>query len=265
MKRLVGVAVLSACSSARAPAPDIEVDAPVAADSAPRTPALWVLTHDGMDNWLYRVDPTTFAIEHDYRLGGAVGLWELAGTGDHIAYAIDRDQDLLVTIDLDTGSIGSSVKLGGDMQMNGRGFGVTADGTLLGDFAGMLKQIDPATGALSHPMSLEFGAWTESLESCGGQLYSAARESGSPRGERLYRVSSSTGKASLVAQIGTTAIDVDTLACNIDGRLLGVDSDPVLGRTVIEIDPATAKSTTRAELAVAGTINGLHVTMPAVR
>jgi hypothetical protein len=172
---------------------------------------------------------------------------------------------LLVESDLEAGTFGAAVKLAGDMQMNGRGFGVGPQGSLYGDFAGTLDQIDPTSGTLLHPVALELGTRAEAVESCGGELYMASRESGSPKGEKLYRIDPATGRASLVGPIGSTAIDIDTLACALDGSLYGVDSDPALGRTIFQIDPHSGSRTALVEIPVAGTINGLHLTAPTPR
>lgn len=256
----------AACASSMPaePSPDAQLDSNAqphdASPDAPPTPALWVLSNDMTANWLYRIDPVSFAIERRTDLNYPGVLWELAGTSSTLAYAIDRDTDTIVAIDLVAGSIASSVPLSGDMQQNGRGFGTT-NGAFVGIFAGTLQTIDVHTGALTQPVTLQYGLMAESLESCGMQLYMASRESGGPRGEKLYAVNRATGTATLRGMIGTTAIDIDSLAC-FAGRLYGVDADPTLGRSLFEIDPMTGNATILLELPVAGTINGVHATTP---
>src|SRR4051812_5730591 len=110
---LLLVPLLAGCSTAYAPGSShddaaADVDAAVSIDAVPRTAAVWVLAHDATANWLYRIDPATFTIEREIRLGGTAVLWELDGVSDHIAYSIDRDADRLVTIDLDAGTIAGS-------------------------------------------------------------------------------------------------------------------------------------------------------------
>ena len=243
------------------------VDAMLTPDGAPfdqappPPPAVWLLVNDTVaaTNELVRLDPTTFAVQRRTNLNYPGGMWELAGVGSSRAYAIDRDLDRLLAIDLEAGTIVATTQLAGDMQQNGRGFGVAPDGTLWGNFGGSLAQIDPATGALSHQVTQQLGTRGEALETCGGQLYMTSRETGTPRGETLYAVDRATGTAALRGMIGPVAIDIDTLACDGD-TLLGLDTDPTIGKTLYRIAPATGATTVAAELAVIGDVNGVHVT-----
>jgi hypothetical protein len=230
------------------------------AESSAEAPAgLWALTHDGLTNRLYRIDPTSLQLESRQPFEYDGVLWELAGapTGG-FAFAIDRERDLLVTIDLATATATATTPLGGDMLANGRGF-ATLDGDLYGNFAGTLERIDPATGALSAPVPLERGATAEALEPCGGRMFMTSRETSSPRGENLYEVEVATGRSAFIGVI-ETSIDIDTLACAANGQLYGVDTDPELGRTLFQIDPGTGAGIRLVDLAVLGDINGLHVT-----
>ena len=268
MPRLLALLSLTGCANAMTepmvdPAVDAMVTPDVAVDQAPpaRTPAVWLLVNDTVagSNELVRLDPTTFAVQSRANLNYPGAMWELAGTGSARAYAIDRDLDRLLAIDLEAGAIVGTTQLAGDMPQNGRGFGVAPDGTLWGNFGGTLAQIDPSTGALSHSVTQQFGTRGEALETCGGQLYMTSRETGSPRGENLYAVDRATGTATLRGMIGDVAIDIDTLAC--DGEtLLGLDTDPTIGKTLYRIAPTTGASTVAVELAVLGDVNGVHVT-----
>ena len=273
MPRLLPAALLAlslapiACANAMndpaidaVPAPDATPDQAL---PDPPKPALWLLVNDtaAATNELYRVEPLTFAVQGHVDLHYAGALWELAGSTSTRAYAIDRDLDLLVAIDLEAGAITSTVHLAGDMKQNGRGFGIAPDGTLWGIFSGSLAQIDPGTGALSHSVTLQYGLAAESLDTCGGQLYMASRESGSPRGEKLYAVDRAAGTAMLRGMIGTTAIDIDTLACS-SGALYGLDTDPTIGKMLYRIDTATGGATVANQLAVIGDVNGVHATPP---
>jgi hypothetical protein len=232
-------------------------------DQAPvrPAPAVWLLVNDTVagTNELVRLDPTTFAVQTRANLNYPGAMWELAGTGSTRAYAIDRDLDRLLAIDLEAGTIVGTTQLAGDMQQNGRGFGVAPDGTLWGNFGGSLAQIDPVTGALSQMVTQQLGTRGEALETCGGQLYMTSRETGTPRGEKLYAVDRATGSASLRGMIGTVAIDIDTLACEGE-TLLGLDTDPAIGKTLFRISTATGATTVATELAVTGDVNGIHVT-----
>jgi hypothetical protein len=86
------------------------------------------------------------------------------------------------------------------------------------------------------------------------------RETGGPRGEKLYAVNRATGAATLRGMIGTQPIDIDTLACAADGALLGLDTDPSIGKRLYRIATATGAATIATELGVTGDVNGLHVT-----
>jgi hypothetical protein len=269
LRLLAPVVALTGCANAMTdpmsePAADATPSpADLAPDQAPLppAPAVWLLVNDTVaaTNELVRLDPTTFAVQDHRNLNYPGALWELAGTGSTRAYAIDRDLDRLLAIDLEAGAIVGTVQLAGDMQQNGRGFGVAPDGTLWGNFAGTLAQIDPATGALSHQVTQQLGTRGEALETCAGQLYMTSRETGTPRGEKLYAVDPATGAAALRGMIGTVAIDIDTLACAGDA-LLGLDTDPAIGKTLYRIATATGSSSVAAELAVIGDVNGVHVT-----
>jgi hypothetical protein len=240
-------------------------DAPEPDAPPPPPPALWLLVNDTTagTNELAKLDPTTFAVLDRKTIPYAGPLWELAGNGSERAFTIDRDADRLIQIDLATATVVSNVQLAGDMQQNGRGFGTAPDGTLWGIFDGALARIDPVTGALSLSVTQQYGAPAESLESCDGQLYMASRETGNPRGEKLYVVNPTTGSATLRGTIATN-IDIDTLACN-SGALIGLDTDPTIGKMLYRIASATGTGTVAATLSLIGDINGLHVTpTPAV-
>ncbi|MFN0245885.1 MAG: hypothetical protein ACKV2T_03185 [Kofleriaceae bacterium] len=237
---------------------DSTMPSPAIDASSTPPPALWVLTHDGAVNRLTRVDPITLAVQTTSVLAYAGVLWELAGTTPTVGYAIDRTADVLVTIDLESGSISGTTQLAGDMHVNGRGFGAW-EGTLYGIFNGSLRTIAPGSGALGSPLTLQLGTQAESLESCDGQLYITSREASGPRGEKLYAINPVTGTATLRGTIGSTPIDIDTLAC-LAARLYGVDTDPVLGRTLYTIDPATGSPIAANVLAVSSDINGVHIT-----
>lgn len=265
MTRLVLLSLMLGCGGPTSRTPDATIgdppdDAPTAIDAAAPVAALWLLAHDGSTNRLYRVDGETLAIVDTKTVTYAGVLWELAGNVDGVAYSIDRDRDVMVKLDLATGEILGQVTLAGDMLQNGRGFGTGATGTLYGNFGGTRYDIDATSGILSNPVALEFGAMGESLEVCDGVMYMTSRETGSPRGENLYVVDVPTGAATLRGLIGPDAIDIDTLSCGLGNTLLGVDTEVTLGKTVFEIDPATAARTELATFAVLGDINGVHVT-----
>jgi hypothetical protein len=173
------ILILALCSCANA-MNDASSDSPTDAmtvqdvppDQARASAALWLLVNDPAlgTNALVRLDPATFAVQRQATLDYVGGLWELAGTGSTRAYAIDRELNRLIEIDLEAGAIVATTQLAGDVLNNGRGFGVASDGTLWGIFTGTLAQIDPATGALSHGVTQQYGANSEALETCGGQL-----------------------------------------------------------------------------------------------
>lgn len=264
---LVLILALSGCANAMNdaisdPTPDAMPVRDAAPDQARASAALWLLVNDLAlgTNELVRLDPETFAIQHRANLHYPGGLWELAGTGSTHAYAVDRELNRLLEIDLEAGAIVATTPLGADMLNNGRGFGVASDGTLWGIFTGTLAQIDPASGALSHGVTQQYGANSEALETCGGQLYMTGREAGGPRGEKLYAVNRTTGAATLRGVIGTQPIDIDTLACAADGSLFGLDTDPIIGKRLYRIATATGAATIATDLEVTGDINGLHVT-----
>jgi hypothetical protein len=270
-KLLLASLLLSACAESMDPAgsPDAmlaidasAVDAPAPDDlpPPPPAPALWLLVNDTAagTNELAKLDPTTFAILDRKTIAYSGPLWELAGNGSERAFTIDRDADRLLQLDLATGTIVTNVQLAGDMKQNGRGFGTAPDGSLWGIFDGTLARVDPITGALSSSVTQQYGLPAESLESCDGQLYMASREAGNPRGEKLYAVNRATGSATLRGTIATN-IDIDTLACN-DGALLGLDTDPTIGKMIYRIAPATGAGSVATTLSLIGDINGLHVT-----
>jgi len=221
---------------------------------------LHVLTDDDGVHRLYRGSALDPSVELVGQVEWDSDLWELAAVSPGLAYAVDRNQDILVGIDLATAGVVSQTPLDADMHNNGRGLFVR-NGELFGLFEREeLRRIDPTTGTTTAVATLSgINGATESMASCGDTVLAAASPSGSPQGENLYEVDLGDGALSLRGPIGDSFIDIDTLTCGGMGQLYGVDAHPEVGQDLYQIDAATGTRIFLAQLPVTGSINGLQI------
>ena len=110
------------------------------------------------------------------------------GPTDTTIIGVDREREVLVTIDVLTFSVVKKVRLDTNMFVRGRGLAVSPGGTIYGVFRGrQLRTIDPETGRTTLigtlPKSI---VGTESMTFApDGTLYAAASTSGGPYGRNL--------------------------------------------------------------------------------
>ncbi len=192
----------------------------------------------------------------------SVNLWELEqGPDAKTAYSYYRQGDSLYLLDLETTSVLSAVTVDTNMFNNGRGFAAAPDGTLYGIFLNsQLRTIDPQTGSTSFVANIS-GLGTSSVAGPeamtfgpDGTLYVAASP-GNRWGRNLYTMNLSNGLLTQIGPIGSSFIDIDTLAFGPDGFLYGVDT--VSGPNDLwRIDPRSGNRS--FVLTLPAGINGLH-------
>jgi len=192
----------------------------------------------------------------------------LVGASQNAAYTIDRNTDILYTINLVDASTIASVQLDSIMEINGRGLAVSQAGILYGIFnfdklldTFELRTIDVQTGKTNLIGSL--GVSFESMTfSSSGILY------GGDNAGHIYQIDPQSGTISNSLQCYALGqplyLDIDSLAFPYDGYLYAADSEAVTVADLYQINPSSGLTTNLGSTGVKG-LNGLTtVPEPAV-
>jgi hypothetical protein len=183
----------------------------------------------------------------------------LVRTSQNAAYTIDRNTDILYTINLMDASTIASVQLDSIMEINGRGLAVSQTGILYGIFnfdrthdTFELRNIDVQTGTTNFIGSL--GVSFESITfSSSGILY------GSDNAGHIYQIDPQTGTLSNSLQCYAPGqplyLDIDSLAFS-DGYLYAADSEAVTVADLYQINPSSGLTTNLGSTGVKE-LNGL--------
>jgi outer membrane protein assembly factor BamB len=180
----------------------------------------------------------------------------LVGASQTTAYTIDRNTNVLYTIDLTDVSTIASLQLDNNMSVNGRGLAVSPTDILYGIFNfSELHTINVQTGKTNFIGNL--GAGFESITfSPGGILY------GGDDAGHIYQIDPQTGTLlnGLQCYLGLDifALDIDSLAFS-DGYLYAADSENGTVADLYQINPLTGLTINLGSTGLAG-LNGLATT-----
>lgn len=186
---------------------------------------------------LYRVDPETFTVTLVGRFDVPDSMTDLAVTPDGTIYVVSYD-----TLYRVHPTSGEATPVAALLGSSNNGLTFLPDGTLLAsDLSGVVKRIDPGTGAVTV-----LGSFGGGLSSSGdlvaveGVMYgvSSTNEDGSDAStdNLLLRVDTETGAATPVGPIGFGSV---WGLAYVSGRVIAFTN---LGE-IIEVDPRTGRGT----------------------
>jgi Protein kinase domain len=210
-------------------------------------------------NRLYTLALPSTHTSNNLALPYASDLWELRALGEREALSFDRKLDTLVTIDRRRGTVLRALRVSADVHNNGRGLAISPTGAIVALAKGRtLVQLDPQTGEAQELSTLDPAWQLETMTYCpDGTLYAAGTTGSAAAGRTLVTLDPARGAVTAIGPIGADAIDIDTLACDRDGALYGLDTINVETNDVYAIDPRTGIRSLLAT--IPGPVGGLVV------